>query len=74
MLFRFALPVLAAIAAVTACAPIDMPAPPVGSARASAGDEAAASRSEVERRQRRLARKRDKACAEHPERCGDAGD
>lgn len=62
---------LAAAVGLTACAPIDLPAPPVGSPgdEASAGASPLDRQSEVEKRQRRLARKRDKACEKHPERC-----
>ncbi|MDQ0466855.1 hypothetical protein QO010_004651 [Caulobacter ginsengisoli] len=61
---------LAPILAMAACAPIDIPAPPVGGPPvASAGDDAAMSRSEVERRQRRLARSQEKICKKHPDRC-----
>jgi hypothetical protein len=64
-----ALLVLAAVASLATCAPIDIPPPPVGGPTASAGDDTAASRREAEQRQRRLARKRDKACEKHPDRC-----
>ncbi len=60
---------LALATGLAACAPIDIPAPPIGPTAASGADDGAASRQEVEKRERRLARKRDKACEKHPERC-----
>lgn len=63
--------VLAAAFGLAACESIEFPPPsePAGAPAASSADSAEASRSDVEKRQRRLARKRDKACEKHPDRC-----
>jgi hypothetical protein len=65
--------VLAAAFGLAACESIEFPAPsePAGAPVASSADNADAARKDVEKRQRRLARKRDKACEKHPERCED---
>lgn len=63
--------VLAAVLGLAACGSIAFPPPsePDGAPVASSADKADAARSDVEKRQRRLARKRDKVCEKHPNRC-----
>jgi hypothetical protein len=63
---------LALTASLAGCGSIDFPDElPAGApaSAAKADNDTAASRADVEKRQRRLARKRDKACEKHPENC-----
>lgn len=63
-----------AAASLAGCASIDFPDRlPGASPGETAQADAAASRADVEKRQRRLARKRDKACEKHPDRCDSGG-